>query len=72
MGMVIAKNLKLFALRKRRNWTQLEAAKMIGLPINVYARIERGEVSGKVENWTKIQEVYGIPDEEMWSVVKGR
>lgn len=64
------KNLKLYAKRASMGLTQIEAAKKLNIPINVYTRIEHGERSGKVENWCKIQELYGIPDEEMWSIVK--
>ncbi|GEM_PF-7072950 len=72
MGVLIAKNLRLFNLRKEKGWTQKEAAKEYGIPINVYQRIEQGKFSGKIENWEKIQEVYDIPDEEMWKVIKGK
>lgn len=64
------KNMKLYSLRNDKGWSQMEASKELNIPINVYSRLERGETSGKVENWSKIQEVYGIPDEKMWSLIK--
>lgn len=72
MGMVIAKNLKLFALRRSKGLTQIEASKKLGIPINVYARIEQGKSSGKIENWTRIQKFYGVSDEDMWKLIKGK
>lgn len=72
MGMVVAKNLMLFNLRKVKGWTQIEAARELGIPISVYQRIEEGKLSGKIENWEKVQNVYEIPDEEMWKVIKGK
>ena len=64
------KNLLLYARRASKGLSQVEAAKQLGIPINVYTRIEHGETSGKVETWCKIQELYEVPDEEMWTIIK--
>ena len=64
------RNLKLYAKRAAKGLSQVEASKALSIPINVYTRIEHGETSGKIENWCKIQELYEISDEEMWSIVK--
>lgn len=72
MGSLIAGNLRLFNLRKKKNMTQIQAAKKLGIPINVYQRIEQGKNKGKIDAWDRIQEFYKIPDEEMWKVVKNR
>lgn len=64
------KNLKLYARRAAKGLSQVEAAKKLDMPINVYTRIEHGETSGKIENWCKIQELYEVPDEEMWDLIK--
>lgn len=71
MGCLIAKNLKLFMLRKERGWDQITAANAIGVHVNAYAKIEQGKSRGKVDVWNKIQQVYNIPDEEMWQIIKG-
>lgn len=72
MGSLIAGNLQLFNLRKKRNLTQIQAAEKLGIPIVVYQRIEQGKASGKIENWDRIQKFYKIPDEEMWKVIKNK
>lgn len=72
MGSLIAGNLRLFNLRKQKNLTQIQAAEQLGIPINVYQRIEQGKNKGKIDAWDKIQDFYEIPDEEMWKVVKNR
>ena len=66
----MGKNLKLYSLRNAKGLSQVEAAKKLNIPINVYTRLELGCTSGKVENWCKIQELYEVPDEEMWSLIK--
>lgn len=72
MGSLIAGNLRLFNLRKKKNLTQVQAAQQAGIPINVYQRIEEGKNKGKIDTWDRIQEFYEVPDEEMWKVVKNR
>lgn len=72
MGSLIAGNLQLFNLRKKRNLTQIQAAEKLGIPIVVYQRMEQGKASGKIENWDRIQKFYKIPDEEMWKVIKNK
>ena len=72
MGSLIAGNLQLFNLRKKRNLTQIQAAEQLGIPIVVYQRMEQGKASGKIENWDRIQKFYKIPDEEMWKVIKNK
>lgn len=72
MGSLIAGNLRLFNLRKKKNLTQVQAAQRAGIPINVYQRIEEGKNKGKIDTWDRIQEFYEVPDEEMWKVIKNR
>lgn len=72
MGSLIAGNLRLFNLRKKKNLTQVQAAQQAGIPINVYQRIEEGKNKGKIDTWDRIQEFYEVPDEEMWKVIKNR
>ena len=70
MGSVIAKNLELFNLRKVRNLDQVDVAEKLGIPLLTYARIEQGKSRGKTDIWLKIQKLYGIPDEDMWKIIK--
>lgn len=71
MGAVIAKNLKLFTLRKAAGLSQIDVAKKLGIPTNLYAKIERGETTGKVRVWFRIKELFDVSDEEMWELIKG-
>lgn len=71
MGNVIAKNLMLFNLRKMRGWDQVDVAKKLDIPLNYYADIEKGRTSSKPVIWKKIQDLYEIPDTDMWKLIKG-
>lgn len=71
MGNLIAKNLQLFVLRKERNWNQADVAEKLGIPTNLYADIEKGKTASKPKTWAKIQELYNIPDSDMWGLIKG-
>jgi transcriptional regulator with XRE-family HTH domain len=71
MGNVIAKNLMLFNLRKMREWDQVDVAAKLGIPVNYYADIEKGKSQSKPSVWVKIQNLYEIPDEDMWKLIKG-
>ena len=70
MGAVIAKNLQLFNLRKVQGWSQIETAAKLGIPVNLYAKIEQGKTPGKAEVWSRIQKLYDLPDSDMWSLIK--
>lgn len=71
MGAVKATNLKLFTLRKAAGLSQIETAKKLGIPVNLYSAIERGESNGKTAVWERIQNLFNVPDEEMWELIKG-
>ena len=70
MGALIAKNLALFNLRKRRDMDQADVAAKIGISLLSYQKIERGQRTGKIATWLKIQKLYDIPDEKMWKIIK--
>lgn len=69
MSAVIAKNLALFNLRKRKGWSQEEAARRLEIPLISYQKIEQGKSEGKVNFWRRVQRIYELSDEDMWSVV---
>ena len=71
MGAVIAKNLKLFTLRKAAGLTQIETAQKLGIPVNLYAAVEQGKSNGKTSLWADIQKLFDVPDEDMWELIKG-
>lgn len=71
MGAIIAKNKKLYSLRKREKLSQIQCADLLGIPTNLYAAIEQGKTRGKVNVWLDIQELFSVPDAEMWDLIKG-
>ena len=56
---------KLRKARERKELTQEEVAKMSGVSVNYYARIERGEVNSSVEKIRKIIVALGIKSSEI-------
>lgn len=69
-GSVVAKNRSLYKLRVDRRWSQMTVAATAKIPISTYQLIEQGKNEGKPSTWLKLQKLYGIPDEEMWKIIK--
>lgn len=61
-------NLYLFRCDKKL--TQAEIAEMLGVSRATYSFIEKGVRSGSSEFWNKFQQVFNIPDEDMWKYQK--
>lgn len=61
-------NLKLF--RVKRNLTQAEFSRKIGISRVAYSLIERGERFGSFGFWLDLQNAFNIPDEEMFLLMK--
>ena len=70
MSSVVAKNNALYQLRITRRWSQADVVKKAGIPISTYQLIEQGKNEGKPSTWLKIQNLYKIPDEKMWQIIK--
>ena len=66
--MQIRMNLKLF--RVERKLSQQDMADMLDVPRQTYAMVERGQRRGSDELWTKIQDVFGVPDADMWKLMQ--
>ena len=62
------RNLKIF--RVRRGLTQEEIAREIGVCRSTYAEIETGKRECNTRFLKKLQNVYEIPDAEMWALTK--
>jgi transcriptional regulator with XRE-family HTH domain len=60
----------LYLLRCDEKLTQEEMAKKMGVCRATYAMVERGERSGSGEFWKKLQIEFGVPDAEMYSLMK--
>lgn len=62
------KNLKIF--RVKNDLTQEEIAKKIGCTRASYQAIESGQREGRQAFWNDLQNVFHIPDSEMWALKK--
>ena len=61
-------NLKLF--RTARKLRQTDIALALGVSRATYSFIERGKRSGNAEFWQKLQSVYNVSDEQMYTLMK--
>ena len=52
------KNLK--EARQRAGMTQKEVAEYLEITIQAYQKIEYGDRNGKIENWDKLEDLFGI------------
>ena len=60
----------LYMFRCDRKLTHEEMAGLLGVSRATYAYIERGERSGKIEFWSNLQNVFNVPDSEMFALQK--
>lgn len=63
-------NTKLYSFRVENGLTQEVVAKKLGVSLVTYQHMERGESDGKPKTWLKVQNLYAIPDNDMWSIIK--
>jgi len=61
---------KLKAFRVLRKLRQTDIAYELGVSRATYSYIERGERDGNMKFWQKLQQVYGVSDEEMYTLMK--
>lgn len=61
-------NLKIF--RIRQHLSQTEISERIGCSRATYAAIEGGIRIGRPTFWHDLQQAFGLPDEEMWLLMK--
>lgn len=67
----MGKNTALRALRfEHGDLTQVEAARLANVSTTDYNMIENGVKVGSFNFWHKIQMAFGVPDSEMWRMVK--
>lgn len=64
------KRIKLKVLRAAHDFSQVEIAKVLGVPRETYACIERGERNGSIKFWHNVQSILGVPNSEMWELIK--
>lgn len=61
-------NLKL--LRVKHELSQLQMAEKLGVGRTTYVAIEKGQRDGSMGFWQTVQNVFNIPDAEMWGLMK--
>lgn len=61
---------ELKAFRIRQHLKQEEMAEMTGVSRATYGFIENGARGGSADFWSTLQEVFGVPDADMWKLQK--
>jgi transcriptional regulator with XRE-family HTH domain len=64
-------NVALYRLRADRNWSQSKMADRLGFTRQYIAQVENGTSVGKLEFWVAVQDLFNIPDSQMWRLIKG-
>lgn len=64
------KRIKLKQFRVGENLTQQETADKLGYSRSSYIAIENGVRDGSPKFWSRLQEVFNIPDEKMYGLQK--
>ena len=66
----MGKNLILKSKRVAVGLSQQDVSERLGITLTAYSLIETGKRMGKLETWIKIQNLFQIPDSEMWNIIK--
>ena len=61
-------NLKVFRVEQKLSQEQM--AGRLGIHRSTYAMIERGERNGNPDTWHKLQDVFNVPDADMWRLMQ--
>ena len=65
-------NIPLYKVRKTHKYTQAEFGRLLGgYHRETVAKIESGETAGKYDFWRNFQELFNIPDADMWLYING-
>jgi transcriptional regulator with XRE-family HTH domain len=56
---------KIVSLRKERNWTQVQLAKLLGMAVNQIKRYEKGKSAPSLEAIKKLAITFGISTDEL-------
>lgn len=64
------KRWALVDFRNSKRMTQDEFIEQLGVTRANYSMIERGTRDGSLQFWSKLQKVFGVPDAEMWALIK--
>jgi transcriptional regulator with XRE-family HTH domain len=56
---------KIVSLRKKRNWTQVQLAELLGMAVNQIKRYEKGKSAPSLEAIKKLAITFGISTDEL-------
>lgn len=63
------KNLK--EARQKAGLTQKQVAEHLGITLTAYQKIEYGTRIGKIENWDKLEDLFGIHQRRLREISSG-
>ena len=58
--------------RLQRGLTTKQVAEQLGVSMQFVYLLETEKKDGTLKTWKKIQDIYNIPDNEMWSLMQGQ
>ena len=61
---------KLKRIREGKGLSQRQMADVCGISPIMYQFMEQGRRNGSFRTWARIQDALGIPDGEMWGIVR--
>ena len=64
--------IKLKNERLQRGLTTKQVAEQLGVSMQFVYLLETEKKDGTLKTWKKIQDIYNIPDNEMWSLMQGQ
>ena len=64
-------NQAFYRLRASRDWSQEQMALRLNCTRQYIAQVENGVSEGKWEFWNKVQDMFHIPDSDMWALING-
>ncbi|MBR2909298.1 MAG: helix-turn-helix transcriptional regulator [Clostridia bacterium] len=64
--------VKLKNERLQRGLTTKQVAEQLGVSMQFVYLLETEKKDGTLKTWKKIQDIYNIPDNEMWSLMQGQ
>lgn len=68
--MAVENRKALRLLRYEKELTQTDMARLLNVERVTYAAVERGVRDGSYKLWERLQQVFNIPDAEMWGLMK--
>lgn len=64
-------NIPFMLLRKGNGYTQATLGEQLGYHKETIANVEAGKRTGTVAFWRAVQDLYNVPDADMWALING-